>query len=463
MFGSALVALVLIAAPDKELSPEAKKLRIAWASQYEWSEDGIKNVTLGFTWKRTYKTRRGEEASATGTGQVVVVGDEIKRVHIEGTGEGPRRREVADGVRWTLARFVRKKFSERFKDAKIEALEKSVAGDDRIQADNVVYVLKNDRIVAVEREVEGGRKGTRLRVDFKLGDMGDGYARIRETRSVKTARGKRVTRKWIEARQETDVPMPARYGLEESRGDGGTLTLAITFQEPKTNQEDPLVIDAAARDLLREAWEQRYVIPAGTRVSASFLRKPGKELTKVRWSRVTGDFATIDVGKVEVALTEKEIKGRSQRDRITKRCTAHLDYLFGLLKDVPFEKEFENCGFSKQESEFGVVIRVFGYDGAVAFRLEEGRIAGYLTNAAGPEDWYVFKLKNSGDGRPLIEKITLTHDGEKKTGRIRYATIKGIKVPKSFQYILLPSRGEGRWAWPFDLCEYVMRKIRVEK
>ena len=66
MLRVALVSLVVFGAPDKdkaeELGPAAKKLRTAWASQYEWREDGIKNVTLGFSWERTYTSPQGADA-----------------------------------------------------------------------------------------------------------------------------------------------------------------------------------------------------------------------------------------------------------------------------------------------------------------------------------------------------------------------------------------------------------------
>jgi len=166
-----LVALVVIAGPGgekTELSEAAKRLRVAWASQYEWREDGLKNVTLNFSWERKRVSKRGEERIAKGTGQVVVVGRAIKRVHVDG-GWSSDRWEVAEGVRWVLDRYMRQPFGEAFRDVEIKDAGKSVAGAFRVSAAGRTYYLKNDRIIAEVRAmgVAAGTPGSAGRLQAR--------------------------------------------------------------------------------------------------------------------------------------------------------------------------------------------------------------------------------------------------------------------------------------------------------
>jgi len=454
MLATALAVLVLVGAPDDDATK--KKLRIAWASQYEWREDKLQNVTLDFEWKRTFRTRKDEETVTSGSGQLLIVGDEVKRRHLEGA-RGGGRAEVLEGASWVLRRFVRKPFEEAFKDMKLKALEPSASGADRIQAGGRVFVLKNDRIIAIERPMPP-RKG-RIRVDYKLDDLGDGYAVLREHYVERGDKGRKLaTTRTLTARKGSDVPMPGSYHLGQEFA-GGFLTVEITFKEPKVDLKDPVTIDPGARDLLKEAWLQRYVLPAAIRVRADFTRRPGKLLAQASWNQVTGEFELWEGDKLEVVLTDKSIRSRSRRENITKTCTRHLSYLFGLMRDIPFEEEFKDCGFTQQAGGDGTVVKVYGYANAVSLLIRDDAIAGYLEHGALPEDWTMFKLRKSKDGLQRIEKISRTYEGNKKTGKITYHRVKGVAVPKKFQMVVVPS--SSRWD-RFDLCEYALKRIKIE-
>lgn len=453
MLVAALATLILVAGPDEEISPAAKKLRVAWASQYEWREDGIRNVTIDFSWTRKTKTRR-DQYERTGSGQVVVVGNEIKRIHVTGRGAD---KEIRDAVRWVIDRYARKPFEEAFKDIELKLLEKSPLVGDKVQAKNRVFVLKNDRIIAIERPI-GGRQRGNIRVDYKLADMGDGYGRVRELFSIKREGEKETTTRSLEQRDGSDVPMPGRFHQREERKDKVVVMLELTFGEPKTNQKDAIVVDAEARDILRDAWKQRYVLPKGSRLVAEFTRKPGKVLGKMGWNNVDGEFELNEEGKVEVILSDK-IRSRRFRDAIRVTCEQHLMYLFGLFKDIEFDKEFKDCGFARQDSELGMIIRVYGYEDAVAFLVKDYKIIGYLDKDARAEEWYTFSLKNAKDGRVMIDRITRVYEGSSKTARISYTRAKGgVSVPRKFQYITLP----GLPLHDFDVCTYQFKRIKYD-
>ena len=126
MLAGALVALALLAAPEEEkINPAAKKLRIAWASQYEWREDGVKNAVIEFTWTRKYTDRNDQENDSSGTGQVVLVGNETKRIHVDGARSWSTG-DVKRGVAWVIARFARKPIEEEFL---ANAMKKMVKGE----------------------------------------------------------------------------------------------------------------------------------------------------------------------------------------------------------------------------------------------------------------------------------------------------------------------------------------------
>ena len=449
MLVAALATLLVVAGPDEEISPAAKKLRVAWASQYEWREDGVKNVAIDFSWTRKTKTKR-DEYEREGTGQVVVVGNEIKRVHVTGKGADD---EIKKAVRWVIDRYARKPFEEAFKDIELKLLEKSPSGDDKVQAGKRVFVIKNDRIIAIERPI--GKRN--VRVDYKHADMGDGYGRVRELFSVKRDNEKETTERALEPRDGSDIPMPGRYSQREDRG-SLTITLSITFGEPKTNRKDAVVVDTEARDILKDAWKQRYVLPKGSRIVADFVRKPGKALGKIGWNPVDGEFELNEQGKVEVVLSDK-IRSRRWRDLIRGNCEEHLTYLFELLRDVEFEEAFKDCGFTRQDSELGTIIRVYGYGNAVAFLVDDHKISGYLDKDAAADEWTTFTLKKAKNGLAMIDRITRVYEGAKKTARISYQRARGgVSVPKKFQYITLP----GRPQHDFDIVTYQFKKLKYE-
>lgn len=452
MLATALASLLLLAAPDDDEA--AKKLRIAWASQYEWREDGVKDATLDFTWKQTTRTRRDEVWSNSGTGQLVVVGNEIKRQHVEGVSPGGVK-EVREGLEWTVRRYVRKPFEEEFKDVQVKALKPTLAGADRIEAGDMRYLLKNERIIAVERRRGTAKKPIWDRVDYKLEGMGDGYARVRESSSWTTDKNEKLTvLAVLKQRAGAPIPVPESYTQLTELPGGGRIELTIAFGEPRINSEHAILIDPKAAELVKAAWNNRYVLPSEVRITADFERKPDKALARSNWPTIEGELQVWGMDSIEAEVSEKSIRSRSFRATITKTCLAHIRWMFGLIKDTPFDQAFKDCGFRITQDGEKQVVRVYGWPEAVALLIEDGNITGYLENFGPADSWTYLKLKEANGGRMLVERLTRTYEGEKLTAKISYRRTKGLLVPKKFQKLVT-------YGAVFGVAEYNFRKLKV--
>ena len=500
MLAGALFALVVIAGPGdekKELSDAAKRLRVAWASQYEWREDGLKNVTLNFSWDRKRVESNDDERLSSGTGQAVVVGNLIKRVHVDG-GWRDDRTEVAEGVRWVLERYVRQPFEEAFRDVVIKDAGKSLSGAFKVSAADKTYYIKNDRIIAELREIGSARLPREVRVDFKLDDMGDGYARLRELYVQKSSSSKKLaTSRTLRPRSDSEVPMPASFVLDDEPRSGGTVVLTIKFEEPTVDVEHPVVMDKNAAEILREAWLNRYTLPDSVRVVADFDRRPDKALGGRGWQRVEGELQVWGMDQIEVELApEKNSRsnqnGRRWRAARRDTCERHIREAFGLLRGTSFEEEFKGCGFELAQDGARKVINVYGFGAhvelwelekqrealskakkpttevderiarlrgrnRVSFLVERDYITGYRRMGAGDDGWTYLKLKKERDGRGLIIRLITTAEGTKLQAKWSYYRAKGLQVPKKIEMLVTPSPGRDF----LGVCAYNLKKIRV--
>jgi hypothetical protein len=112
MWTGTLLALAVLGAPEDA----AAKLRVAWASQYEWKESGVENAVLELTYTSHWKASKTDyEYDWEKRGQIVVAGGEIVRRHYPGTTDNERK-TIAGHVAWVLGRFVRKPFEKEFEE-----------------------------------------------------------------------------------------------------------------------------------------------------------------------------------------------------------------------------------------------------------------------------------------------------------------------------------------------------------
>ena len=454
MLSGMLASLLVLAAPDD--SEALKLLRIAWASQYEWKEDSVENISLNFKYRMDWKNERNEEDSYEGEGQLVVVGTEVVRRHIPVTDPG-RRARITSHLDWILGRFVRPPFEERFNDARFKGPEKAAGGLRRIGVGNIGFLIaKDERLAGEERNIGGGRAAPYvIRVDFTTGDCGDGYAVLAETASSTRNAQKSTVSRTLTLNAESKIPAPGRYVY--TRTDRAQTRVEITFETPKHNQEHAVALDPEARDLLKSGWARRFTLPDDIRIEGSFLRKPDKTLAGSGWVSVRGDFQVWGMDKIEVLLDDPKLDPR-WATQIGKTCTGHFRQSFEYFRARPFDEEFKGCGFVLEPAAKTRIVHLKGHPKWLAFRLDEaGRIVGRLD--LGTDEWWSYKVREQREGYVTIERITREVEGEKIKLDFKYGKTKGTFVPKQIAVLAL---GQGRNpAW--GACQYRLTKLKVTK
>ena len=389
---------------------------------------------------------------------MVVVGNEIRRRHYEGA-DGEGRERLDRQVDWTLARFVRRPFEEAFRDVPLVGPIPTMDGLLRVGAGPTAYLLKDDRIVAEEREVGTGKAKNQIRVEFDTADVGGGYGILAERYAYTSPTGRIKTSRRLELRRaEGALPAPERSMLSTDLPGGDRLELTVTFGKPAVNREDPVTIDAAARELLAAAWKRRYVLPDSLRLEAEFARKLDRNLARTGWMKtVRGMLQVWGMEQISIELDERLFRNRRWKDDVTRTCTEHATWFFGMLRAVPFEKAFEDCGFVLEE---GGVVRVYGSEEFVAFRIEEERIAAYLENGAEADSWWELAHKTvDREKRFLITRMNREVEDEKYALRFQYARKKGLHVPKSYEVFVQPS--DPTRAPVHGVVEYELKRAKV--
>jgi len=457
MLSPCIWALLLLAETGEDA---ARMLRIAWASQYEWREDKIENVTLDFTYVSTWKGRReGEEGKWAGKGQIVVIGNELVRTHLPSAADGARG-GLEGQLRWIVARFVRKPFEEEFKDAKFAAPEKLADGATKIKAGERTFLVRDDRLVGMEIDVGSAAQPYIARLDWTTGHMGGGYAVVSESLAYTRAGSKWSTTRTLAVQEGGDQPVPASSVLAWSAPLAGSGELKITFEKPVTNAADALAGDAAARDELKGAWGRRYVLPGDARIDGEFQRKIDRELAKLGWTgNVKGEFQIAPPDPCEIVIDEKSFRGGRWADQITESCKQHFRWFFAFLEEREFDVEFKNCGFRRA----GDAIEVLGYTKALAFRLEDGKIAGFRDPKADEGGWWEFKLKEGKDDLARIEAMGTDLGGKEVALRIKYQKVKGVDVPASFEVLAMNDPAGADPALGSGIVEYELKKLKVTR
>jgi hypothetical protein len=442
-----LVLLFLLLAPDDP----AQMLRVAWASQYEWNEDKVENATIDFRFSRTW----GEKGEFTreGGGHIVVVGNEIVRRHYPEAADDAARREIDEHIEWVLGRFVRKPFDEQFKDAKFTGPEASAFEQKKISSAPAAWFVKDDRIVAAEYDIGAPGKPFVVRADLKTADLGGGYAIVGESVSyTRPSDAMKVTReRTLATRTEGDRPAPASYTFERKTAtDKERFT--IDFVSVRFDIADPVALDPAARDLLKEAWGRRLVLPENIIIQGQFVRHVDKDLERARWKNdVTGDFQVYGMDNIQIVLDEPD-------NELTTICEGHIRWIFHLLRDRAFDDEFKGCGFELEPQGTETIVRVYGYPRALGFRIAGGQIVGHYQRILSETEWWTYKTKSAGEGRFQIERMKREVEGRKIELEFDYQRVRGHVIPKKFGVLAMPTGYRGT---AVGVAEYTLKRPKV--
>jgi hypothetical protein len=437
-----LAILLLVLAPDDP----TQMLRVAWASQYEWKEDNVKSVTIDFGYSHVWGEKG--ESTRSGTGQIVIVGDEVVRRHYPDAIDEDARKEIDRHVEWALGRFVRKPFEEQFKDAKFTGPEDSAYDQKKISSATGAWFVKDDRIVAQDYDIG------LVRADYKTADVGGGYAIVGETVSYTRPNDatKVTTERTLSTRIEGDRPAPSTYTYEWKAANIKDR-FTITFSSVRFDLPDPVTLDAAARDVLKEAWSHRLVLPENIIIQGQFARKVDKDLERFRWKDdVTGDFQVYGMDDIQVVLDDGN-------DETLRTCQEHIRWCFELMRDRPFEEEFKGCGFELEPQGAETIVRVYGYPRALAFRIAGGQLVGHYNRVLSETDWWVYKTKSAGEGRYQIEHMKREIEGKKIDLSFDYQRVRGHVIPKRFGVLAVASGFRGGTA--VGIAEYTLKRAKV--
>ena len=441
--GTAGLLLTILLAQAVDADETTRKLRIAWASQYEWREDAIENVTLPFRARVVVRTGDSGESVRTAEGELTVVGAELVRVHAPRLTKDERATLVAH-LDWVVRRFARLAFEERFKDVEIGAGETLPNGTLRVPVGKSALLVRDDRLVGREDPWTTAERTAAVRTDFRVAKLRDGYTI--EAEEFQPA-GPAASPRWSRALSRADgdgPPMPKRYVHLDVSGDTRTET-TIEFREPRVNLEHPVVLDPAARDLLAQAWASRYVLPAGVRIESEFQRKIDARLDQLGWiGTVKGELELVLPDRFGVTLDARIFRNPRWAESVRDTCERQLTDFFAFVDCRPFEEIFAKCGFVLEEERIdgAQVVRVIGHTVWGGFLLEDDRLAGHLDpgeNAGDEDAWWRWRLKRAGNDGWLVGRLSRRIERERVDLEINWVKAKGIQIPREFECFVPPA------------------------
>jgi len=449
--GGLFLCALAFGAPEDEA---ARLLRRAWASQYEWREDAVKNVTLEFTYSFAMAD---PDRRATGTGQVVLVGNEIVRRHYPDADDKLVREEIDSHVGWVLDRFVRKPFEEEFKDTRFEGPVPSANGWQKITAGRRVFYVKDDRIAALEMRFGPPQRPIVTLIEVTTEKLGGGYTIVGTSGSYTDPRDatKVEWRRALTTKLEQDIPAPAVYEYHARTGKS-LSDITIQFPTLRFNLPDPVTLDPAARDLLKAAWEKRYTLPDDTRLQGEFRRTLDRDLERAGFAWVDdlrGEFQLWGMDRLQIALDEEYQERRWFRD-VQESCLGQLRGIFDQLRAIPFAEEFKGCGFELQPEGKDSIVRVYGYGKAEAFRVSGEAIVGHFSKVGNERGWWEYKVKRTSEGTFLLEHMKREIEGKRYDLEYRYQRAKGLQVPKKVDVFVAAASQAG-------VASYAFSKVKV--
>ncbi|MFQ5843882.1 MAG: hypothetical protein ACE5JG_02730 [Planctomycetota bacterium] len=478
------LAPLLLLGPAQE--PALNPLQVAWASQYEWKDDGVETATIDFRlkWVETWAPDGSWETERSG--RLVADRSGLVRLHLPGV-ERDRRRRVAGHVAWVVARFARKPYAEAFAGLAVGAAEKGPGDVFLVSVQDERYRLRNGRIVGVDRvqrKNERTGKAWRYTEDFVVRDVRGGYSwfetRASYTSSESTQRGrarreiKHDRRRELTIRHQGEVPFPQsyRYVYRRDRGAGEKLatTVTVEFDEPRINAADAVVLDPAARDLLAAAWKRRYTLPRQIRVTGNFVLKSEMAADLFGVERLEGEFQVWGLDQIEAKVDAERLTGRGggswwlsrNLGRINDALVAELKWLYGQFHPRPFEEAFAGCGFRRIEDGDSTVIQISGHPDTLAYRIRGGVLVGRLQNTASGDAWWTHKLKKLPDGRVLIDRMTRRVGRKKYEQRITTTKKKGLHVPTKFWRLRSWTRRGTSGETAYGISAWQLKRPRVE-
>jgi hypothetical protein len=308
-----------------------------------------------------------------------------------------------------------------------------------------------------------GRKkdGTirRTRYSFTLADVRDGYVIVGQEHYYKDRNEVRLGgKRKLDLGERDEIPVPKAYHATYKDKPKETTVLEIDFVQVRLNVDDPVVLDTEARDLLKAAWERRYVLPKEIRIMGSFRRRLLGDAPRWMTDDVQGEFQVWGMHDIQSKLDDRFHRStpRARRRELEKVIAERIPWVYGLVQPTPFEEEFKGCGFRLEQTKKGIRIDVLGYLPALAFRLNGEKFAGHLIYDLDEDAWWDYKVKETREGN-ILQSMTRKIDGEKYTQKITYLKVKGYQLPKKFTYLRLGgNRGK-----PY-LTEWSFKKLRVE-
>ena len=385
---------------------------------------------------------------------------EIKRVHIPGAGRRYRGQARTD-LDWVFRRFARKPFDERFKESKFQAPEKMMDGNTRVVVDKLRYLVADNQITGIEFNVGTEAKPNHIRMVYGAGELGGGYGILEESYSHRFGGIETKHMRKLTVGSEKGIPVPALY---ESRTKGriGTRVRRIKFSASRLNATHPIAVDAAALELVKEAFERHYTWPAGLRFEGSWAREVDNATAKGGYTRkVKGGFQLL-AGVLELTLDEDVRVSQRWRKSILESVTGDLRASFKHLMPTTFEQAYPGCGFQSDAEAGDGVVRVIGHPTILALRIETGAIVGTRTDEFGGEAWWDYRLKKLPDGRMRLERMTRKIGKKKRTMKFSYSTKKGVQVLKSAERIVRANAWGGGEPDNVGVIKYALKKLFVQ-
>ena len=123
-------------------------------------------------------------------------------------------------------------------------------------------------------------------------------------------------------------------------------------------------------------------------------------------------------------------------------------------------EEFAGCGFELEEQGKEAVVRVYGYEKALAFRVAGNAIIGSYTSVLSQKGWWKHKVKKQRDGLYLLERMRREVEGKRIDLNFKYQRIKGISVPKTMGVLAIPTNNFRR-ATTVGVCDFSFRKVKA--
>jgi len=344
-----------------------------------------------------------------------------------------------------------------FKDAKFEGPEATAFGQ-KIVVHGRPFYVKQDRIAATEKDVSLPRKKPHMvLVRFEHGAVGGGYAILGEACNY-TTRGNEIPIAWTRKLTTKDAeraPVPLSYTYSRTV-DKHEEMLKIEFDRVTVDSAHPVVLDPVARDLLKDAWERRFTLPTAMGIEGEFHRRPDRDLDKAGWSDVPGSFEVWGMKEIKVSIPENRVRNPGWRAGIEKTCTSNIAWIFGLLKATPFQEEFKDCGFELVPQGKEQVVQVYGYEKALAFKIDGGAIVGHYAQELGEKGWWDYRVKRTSDGQFMLDRMKREIGKRRIELRFRYGRVKGFQLPKKMDVLGVGVRGTY-----FGVAEYSFRRLKV--